>query len=345
MMGNIRILDCTLRDGGWVNQFRFGSEVMQDILHSAEKAGAEFVELGYLDLKNGAPFGESRYCSFEAIRANALDSHTRLDTVHCVMIDCGKYPAEEIPDRKEGSGIDAIRLCFHKDAASKAIRMGREILRKGYGLLLQPMVTTRYSDEEFRSLIEEAQSRLPEMMAFYIVDSFGVMNREEVARRVRLADQILRPGMVLGVHLHNNRDLAFANAMEAMRTVEEDRPLMIDCTLSGIGKGAGNMRTEDFAEYLNMEYGKAYDVELLCTTALRVMDPLKKQYHWGSHPSYALTARYRVTPTYADLFYWQKRVSLQELERLLIHMPEEKKDSFDREFALHYLETMTGEKG
>ena len=80
----------------------------------------------------------------------------------------------------------------------------------------------------------------------------------------------------------------------------------------------------------------------LCTTALRVMDPLKKQYHWGSHPSYALTARYRVTPTYADLFYWEKRVSLQELERLLVHMPEEKKDSFDRDFALRYYETMTG---
>ena len=198
-------------------------------------------QLGYLDLKNGAPFGESRYCSFEAIRANALDSHTRPDTVHCVMIDCGKYPAEEIPDRKEGSGIDAIRLCFHKDAAPKAIRMGREILRKGYGLLLQPMVTTRYSDEEFRSLIIAAQTQLAEMAAFYIVDSFGVMNQEEIAARVHLADEILCPDMILGIHLHNNRGLAFANAIEAMHAVGENRSLLIDGSLSGIGKGAGNL--------------------------------------------------------------------------------------------------------
>lgn len=341
-MDNIKILDCTLRDGGWVNQFRFGTEVMQDILQSAEKAGAEFVELGYLDRNLGALKGESRYCGFEAVASNGMAAHTRPEVLHCVMIDCGKYPAEQIPEVSEGCGIDAIRLCFHKDAADEAIRMGQRILEKGYRLLLQPMVTTRYSDEEFEALIRKAQETLPGLMAFYIVDSFGVMNREEVSRRVQLADRTLAPGMLLGVHLHNNRDLAFANAMEALRSVSPGRQLLIDCTMSGIGKGAGNLRTEDFAEYLNMEYGKAYDVELLCTTALRVMDPLKKQHHWGSHPSYALTARYRVTPTYADLFYWEKRVSLQELERLLVHMPEEKKDSFDRDFALRYYETMTG---
>ena len=342
MIDKIRILDCTLRDGGWVNQFRFGTEVMQDILYCSEKAGAEFVELGYMDLESGAKAGESRYCNFEAIQANALDRHIRPGTVHCVMIDCGKYPAEEIPEHSEGCGIDVIRLCFHKDAADQAMWLGRKILERGYGLLLQPMVTTRYSDEEFRSLIIAAQTQLAEMAAFYIVDSFGVMNQEEIAARVHLADEILCPDMILGIHLHNNRGLAFANAIEAMHAVGENRSLLIDGSLSGIGKGAGNLCIEDFAEYLNRQHGKAYNVDLLRSAALRMIDPLKKQYHWGSQSAYALTARYRVTPTYADLFYWQKRVSLQDLERLLAHMPEEKKDSFDREFALRYYESMTG---
>ncbi len=341
-MKNIRIMDCTLRDGGWINNFHFGTGVMQEMLHSAENAGITLFELGYLNERQGSASGYSMFSSMEAIRRNGLHEHGRDGILHFVMIDYGKFSVDNIPEASEGKncGIDGIRLCFHKGAQDAVFEMGKRILDKGYRLLIQPMVTTRYSDDEFLELARQAEKEVPEMDGFYVVDSFGVMHPEEIENRVRLLDSTLPENVVLGVHVHNNMDLAFANAEAACSAVGDKRSLRIDCTLAGIGKGAGNLSTESFSEYVNREHGKIYNVPALRRLAQSTIFPLRQRYSWGSLPEYELTARYRVTPTYAGVFFREYHVSLQELEILLANMPEEKKDSFDREFAEAYLHDM-----
>ena len=333
-MNHISILDCTLRDGGWVQNFCFGEEAMQDILYSTEGAGIRCLEIGYLNQKSGTMAGRSMYASPEAIGKNGLQNHKKKGALHFVMIDYGKYDIASLPFQGEESfGIDGIRLCFHKEDLESALAAARAIKDKGYHLFLQPMVTTRYSDEEFLALISRAQDVMSSIEAFYIVDSFGVMDPDEAAARVCLADRALSPETILGVHFHNNQDQAFENAKASCEAVRAGRHLQVDTTLFGIGKGAGNLDTASFAGYLNEHWGNTYDRAALEAVSRRRVLPLKDTYRWGFYPEYALTAKYRMTPSYAGVFYRENHLSLEEMEEILSQMPEDKKDSFNRGYA------------
>ena len=230
------------------------------------------------------------------------------------------------------SRIDGIRLCFHQKDACEAVRMGQEILDKGYQLLLQPMVCTRYTDEEFKALMVYAQERLKGLSAFYLVDSFGSMGQEEVVQRLRLADGCLKPEISLGLHTHNNLQLSFPNAAAALNMGLE-RKLMIDGTLAGMGKGPGNLPTEDFAEYLNRNFGKTYDLWGLRDAAERIVKPMKEKHSWGYRPEFSLSAKYCLSPSYAKLFFDDYHLPVETVNELLMRIPDEKKDSFDRQMA------------
>ena len=342
--GNISLLDCTLRDGGWVQDFQFGSEAMQEILYGLEEAGVPRIETGYLDKAHGSGKERSMYADFAAFERNGIQNRRRPGTEHIVMIDCGKYPAEMIPaaENAAGTGISGIRICFHKDGAEKAIHLGRDILDKGYSLYMQPMVTTRYTQEEFSNLIRAVMKHLPETAAVYLVDSFGVMDGPEVSERLLLMDRVLPPETAAGLHIHNNRGQCRKMAETACELLGGKRKLYIDGTLGGIGKGAGNLETQEFAAYLNQNWGTGYDTERLNRITEAVIRPISEEYHWGILPEYELTARYRTSPTYANFFFREKQVSLRQLETLLANLPEEKKDSFDRPFAAAFFEEMAG---
>lgn len=325
------MLDCTLRDGGWVNDFRFGKEGMQSVFRAVEGSGIEYVELGYLDAQKGSWEGRSEYSDTEAIDRNLFVYGKNSHSTCLAMIDYGKYPMEKLPACTE-TGIDGIRLCFHKKHFREAIQMGQEILDKGYRLMLQPMVCTRYTDEEFKQLISLAQEKLKEIEALYIVDSFGAMGQEDVCKRLRLADDCLDERVSLGLHTHNNMRLSFRNAAAAL-DIGLHRKLMIDGTLAGIGKGPGNLKIEEFAEYLNQTWGKTYDVRRLKDAAERIISPIKEKYPWGYRREFYLSAKYCLTPSYAKLFFGEYHLNLEAVDELLTMIPEENKDSFDRGIA------------
>ena len=337
----ISVLDCTLRDGGWVNGFDFGRHNMCEIEESIAKAGIEYIELGYLDAAAGSPEERSMYSSWEAVRDNFDGAHLGdRKMLRLVMIDYGKYPASELPefDGNKDIGFDGIRVCFHKKDERGALKFGREILDKGYKLFIQPMVTTRYSDDELRRLIEDVQICLPGVSAFYIVDSFGIMDEEEIRRRVNVADSTLNPEIALGLHTHDNRRLCFENARAAAELpLAEERDLIIDSTLSGLGKGPGNLFTEEFTEYLNMNFGKNYDIPLIRRLVKEKNLHMRDNNTWGYKQQYELTAKYHATSTYARTLCEDHGFSLAELEEFLRCMPEDKKDSFNRKFAEDYV--------
>lgn len=317
-----------MRDGGWVNSFCFGTETMQAILRAVEESKIEYVELGYLDEKSGSAVGRSQYCDGEAIRRNLLWKGKSPQVGYLVMIDYGKYPVCKLAPRS-GDTADGIRLCFHKKDAAGAVRMGQEILKKGYGLFLQPMVCTRYTDLEFRQLLLQVRENLKGLSAFYIVDSFGTMHQEDVEKRMRLADSLLEEEICLGLHTHNNLQLSFANAAAAL-DMKLSRDLIIDGTLLGMGKGPGNVRTEEFAEYLNKAWGKTYNLQVLKAAAEKIIGPMEREYEWGYREEYALSAKYCLTPSYAKMLFSEYGLSVGEIDELLSRIPEEKRESFDR---------------
>lgn len=330
-MKNISMLDCTLRDGGCVNDFSFGIETMKRMVHAIENSGIEYIELGYLDKDKGAKKHKTIYDDVQAIYSNQLLDNKKSDALYFAMIDYGKYPAENLPKR-EADGLDGIRLCFHKEKAAEAFEQGRIILDKGYELIIQPMVCTWYTDREFESLIYQTQEKIPEVMGFYIVDSFGCMSESEVTDRTRMADMLLPKSIAIGLHSHNNQGLSLKHVINVINQNYE-RSIIIDVTMYGMGKGAGNLNTEIFTEYINSHHNTHYYIEPLMKEINGNLKSLHRIYDWGYCQEYLLSAKYRMTPSYAKLFYREYGCSLEQTDILLASVPEENRNFFNKGVA------------
>ncbi len=335
----IKLLDCTLRDGGWVNQFNFGNACMCNLVNTLSDALIEFVELGYLDEKNGSRFGKTMYGDMDAIADNYSDKTAGTQIKKIVMIDYGKFPSEKIPLKKD-SYVDGIRVCFHKKNMKEAIDYAGEIGDKGYLLFLQPMAITKYSHEDMMELIQR-MGQLNHVFALYMVDSFGCMDDVELCHRLDLANEQLKKEIHLGIHLHNNRNLALLNAQTACKWYHSKnikRDLVIDASLSGLGKGSGNLVLEDFVSYLNAYEDKNYDRIRIRSFAENDIMPLRNEFTWGYSPIYELSAKYQTTPSYAKIICEDAGFSMNRLEVFLQNLPDDKRDSCDRVYVSDYIE-------
>ncbi|MGN0437278.1 MAG: hypothetical protein ACI4F4_02060 [Lachnospiraceae bacterium] len=338
----IKLFDCTLRDGGWVNDFQFGKESMCNILSALSVGNVEFIELGYLDENSGSKSDRSMYADMDAIYHNYEDMQGKDNSIKkIVMIDYGKFSIDKIPVKtSQHDEIDGIRLCFHKKDWKETVAFGKQILEKGYMLFMQPMVATRYSDEDMIHFIHYMNKELKGMYALYIVDSFGCMEGEELCHRLDIVNQYLEEGIHIGIHLHNNRNLAFRNSIAAINwyvTNQINRDLIVDESLMGFGKGSGNLIFEEIAAYLNTHYEKAYDMKEIQELIDALILPMKEQFSWGYAPIYELSAKYRATSSYAKMICEGAGFTMEELEEFLIQLPEEKKDSCDRGYVADYI--------
>lgn len=340
-MGNIKVLDVTLRDGGCVNDFNFGQLYMNKILEAQEAAGIDIIELGYLDEKNGCQQNRTKfinekciYESFLKIKVNGIS--------YVAMMDYDKYNPENLEERNE-SGLDGIRLAFHKKDYKCAIEYGKKILSKGYDLYIQPMITLRYSDQELLDLIKCVNTELPETKAFYIVDSFGEMRMNDVVRIWNILDHNINPNMTIGFHSHNNLQLSYANAMELL-SLADNRNIILDSSIMGMGKGAGNLNTELLLEHLNLYENKKYKIEPLLAVIDKVINQLHAEWRWGYAPEYYLSATNHCTPSYASYFYNKHMLPIDFVNELLGRISEEKKISFDAKYAEDLYKEFNSEK-
>lgn len=329
-MNELRILDVTLRDGGCVNDFNFGQVYMEKILSAQEQSGIDIIEIGYIDEKNGAESGRTKFVNESVIAENLLKAKKK-GLSYVAMIDFGKYDIGKLSPRNE-NGIDGIRIAFHKENRADIIAIGKRIIAKGYDLYLQPMITLRYSDSELLDLISVVNNELSEAKAFYIVDSFGEMRPNDMSRILNLVDHNLDPKVTIGFHSHNNLQLSYSNAL-AMLQFPTKRNIIIDCSIMGMGKGAGNLNTELLMEHLNLFYGKNYYVPPLLEVIDKVINQLHNEYYWGYAPEYYLSSANHCTPSYASHYYNKHMLPIDHVGELLGMLDEEKRVSFDKDYA------------
>ena len=329
-MRTIKVLDATLRDGGCVIDFNFGQNYMEQILAGLEASGVDYIELGYLDEKKGTEQGRTQYINEQVIPRYLLHNK-KPGVTYVAMFDYGKFDPENLMPN-DGSGIDGIRVAFHKKDRFNVIPVAKKILEKGYKLFIQPMVVMRYSDAELLDLINTVNTELPDATAFYVVDSFGEMRQNDLNRLVYLVDNNLKPGMTMGFHSHNNLQLSYANAVSLLNFYS-DRDLMIDGSVLGMGKGAGNLNTELFLEHLNLYYNKNYSILPLLEVIDRVLNTIRAESYWGYSIEYYLSSANHCTPSYAGHFYKKHMLPVEQVSELLGLIAEEKKISFDKDYA------------
>lgn len=329
-MNSLKVLDVTLRDGGCVNDFNFGQVYMEKILAAQEASGVDFIEVGYIDECKGTVNERTQYIDEKAITQSLL-RHKNPEITYVAMIDYGKFDINKLQPRDEKS-IDGIRMAFHKKNCYDIISIGQKIIEKGYQFYIQPMITLRYSDEELLRLIELVNRELPDASGFYIVDSFGEMRPNDMTRIVNLIDHNLISNMTLGFHSHNNLQMSYSNAV-ALLQFPTNRNLMLDSSIMGMGKGAGNLNTELLLEHLNLYYGKQYRISPLLEVIDKVINQIHEEFYWGYSVEYYLSAVHHCTPSYASYFYNKHMLPIDQVGDLLGMIAKEKKISFDKDYA------------
>jgi len=328
-MRKISLLDCTLRDGGYINNWNFGYEVICSILQKLNMSNVEYVECGYLSENKGGNENYTQYKSFEAV-GNVLPK-TDKKQKFAVMIDFGQYDIDHI--RKAAEDAPIIRVCFHKKDADGALSFCGKLMEKGYTVFVQPMASLNYTDIEFVELIKRVNDMNP--ACFYIVDSFGVIEIEDFQRILFLADHNLRLNIILGYHAHNNLQQAYGNA-KYMAEQNLTHDIMLDASVYGMGRGAGNLNMELFASYLNKNYDKSYNIDAFLDIMDLYLKPIFVEHYWGYSLPFYLSAQYNCHPNYAEYFADKNTLSNRSMRQLLASLPDDVKIRYSAEAAEKY---------
>lgn len=298
---DIKVVDCTIRDGGLVNNFYFDDEFVRNLYTANVAAGVEYMEFGYkaskeiFDVKE---FGKWKFCDEQDIRDIVGDNNTDLKI--SVMADVGRtdYKKDIIP--KTDSVIDMIRIATYINTIPAAIEMIHYCAEMGYETTINIMAVSTAAESELDLALDLlAQS---EVGTIYLVDSYGSLYPEQIRR---LADKYLKVaekyGKKVGIHAHNNQQLAFANMIEAC-TVGVS---YLDATMSGMGRGAGNCNMELLLGFLR---NPKYSLNPVLKFLQNQMLPLKKTgLVWGCDVQYMLTGQQNQHPRTAIAFTAEQR--------------------------------------
>lgn len=322
---NIKLLDCTLRDGGYINDWNFSNKDISKILNSLSSSDVDIIECGYLNNKNGKISHSTLFPNTQIFDDLTLKiKFSKVQKV--VMINLGDFDVKKLI-AQDHTNIDGIRLAFHKEKLEDALKEAKQIIKLGYKLFFQPMVTKNYTDLEFLSMIEKVNKLEP--YSFYIVDSFGSMTLEEFHKYIVIAHNNLESTISLGYHSHNNMQLAFSNAV-SMCSMNMKREIIIDASIYGIGRGAGNLNTELIADFLNKSYETQYNTLPLLEIIDELLNALMKKTPWGFSPAQFLSASFNCHPNYATYLINTNTSHIVDIKKILEKLPKEKKSSFNK---------------
>ena len=316
----IEVLDCTLRDGGYVNDWNFGYDLISHIANKLSNSNIEIIECGYLSETKESTIDKSIFSSIEeAERAlEGCSGH------FAIMLNCGECDPGKISNYSGGL-ISTIRIAFHKHQFSEVQTYCEILAEKGYSLFLQPMITMSYSDLELLSLIEWANDLKPG--ALYIVDSFGTMRKKDVLKMYNLLNSNLSDDIKIGFHSHNNLQLSFSNAQELIGQ-EHNRTIIIDSSVYGMGRGAGNLCTELITQYLNENVSNKYNMLPIIEIMDEYIIPIYTQHPWGYSAPYYIAAINDCHPNYASYLTDFQTLCVSDINEIMSDIPIEYKHKY-----------------
>ena len=290
---DVKVLDATIRDGGLVNGFYFTDEFVNELYRTNVKAGVDYMEFGYKaskDMFDVNKFGKWKFCDEDDIRAIVGDNNSDLKI--SVMADVGRCDyKKDIIDRKD-SVIDMVRVATYINTMPAAIHMIEDAKEKGYEVTCNIMAISNAQEADLDTALKmPAETNVD---GVYLVDSYGSLYPEQIrALSDKYVDAMDAAGKYVGIHAHNNQQLAFANTIESMaRGVS-----LLDATMSSMGRGAGNCAMELLLGFLKNPKYNLFPVLKFVETQMMA---LKEQgVVWGYDIPYFLTGRLNLHPSSA----------------------------------------------
>ncbi len=306
---DIKVFDCTIRDGGLVNNYHFTDEFVKAHYETCVAAGVDYMEIG----KNVSPtimsvdeYGPWNFCKEEDIRRIVGENKTNMKIA--VMADIGRSLKEELIPKSE-SVVDMIRIATYIHQIPAAIELIEDAHAKGYETTVNIMAISKSFDDELDEVL--AQLSKTNVDVIYIADSFGSFYPEQIKK---LTEKYLKvaqeTGKKVGIHAHNNLQLAYANTLEAMIYGTS----FLDVTISGLGRGAGNCPLELLIGFLK---NPKYKLMPVLKFIEEFIVPLEKELDWGYSIPYMLTGQLNEHPRAAMKARDEKDTKYREFYKTL----------------------------
>lgn len=302
---DVRVLDCTIRDGGCTNGWQFDMDLVRSTVLALDAAGVDIIEIGYQTAEgvyDRDAVGPWRFCDEDVLRQATEGVRARISC----MLDMGRFGIDDLRPA-EDSVVDVLRIASYGEDVPEAIELAHAAIDQGYEAHINVMAVSTNTPQEVDAFLEHLRgSRVSDVA---VVDSFGALYPHHLRYLLRKYKNWLRPDQRVGVHLHNNQGVAFANTVIAI----EEGADTADATVFGMGRGAGNCPLELLLMYLDDE---AHDPRALFPLLERFAE-LRDDIRWGYHPAYAITG-------------WLNRHPRDAIRHMKTDHPYDVTDFFDR---------------
>ncbi len=330
-MGEIKLLDCTLRDGGYIVDWDFGHDNLVSVFERLVDAGVDIIEVGFLDERRPFDINRSIMPNTECV-AKIYGGLDRKQAMVVGMIDYGTCGLENI-QRCEDSFLDGIRVIFKKHLREEAMAFCGELSKLGYKVFAQLVSITSYEDDELLDLARLANKYKP--YAVSMVDTYGLMHRNNLMHYFTMLNENLDSEIGLGYHAHNNFQMGYANCI-SMLSQKIDRMMVVDGTIYGMGKSAGNAPIELIAMHMNHTLEKNYNISQILEAIDSNIIQFCQQPTWGYNMFYYLAASNDCHPNYVTYLMEKRTLSVKSINEVLGKLEGEKKLLYDK----NYIETL-----
>jgi len=317
-MSNIKMLDCTFRDGGYYTDWHFPADMASLYIESMEQAQIDVIEIGFRFRSHSGFKGPFAYSSENFIEKLGIPKTIPVSVmVNAKDFVCPNQLAEEIaielfPLDASESRIDWVRFAFHFDEISLVKSAITALVEKGYKVGANLMQISEADDDQIAAAVAELGQTGADVL--YFADSLGTLKPEDVSRIISVFKK--NWDGPIGIHAHDNMGLALQNSMQAIKDGAE----FVDATVTGMGRGAGNVRLEELLIELDSLAIKKSNNEKLLDLIEKHFSPLKIKHGWGSNIFYFMAAVYKIHPTFIQELLKREIYSYQEIYRIINYL-------------------------
>jgi len=324
-MNRFKLLDCTLRDGGYINNWNFGYKTIFSIIHKLIEAKIDYIELGFL-----------RNCVYDrdiTLFNNIGELKNILPPVkgvsnYSIMALHNLYDADKL--EPNDNTIDIVRVTFHDYDIDEGLLFVKKVMDKGYKVFCNPINIMGYSDYGILKLFEKINNLQP--FGFSIVDTFGSMMKNDLLRISLLVERNLDQTIQVGLHLHENLGLSYSLAQNFIDFSAKNYNAIIDGSLLGMGRVPGNLCIELMMDYINQYYNGHYDTNAAYDAIDDYIVPMKEKEPWGYSTAYSLSAKYNLHRNYSEHLLRKGKLRAKDINQILAGIAVNKKASFDEQY-------------
>lgn len=321
----IKILDCTIRDGGYLNNWDFSFQAVKDIYQQLGRSGIDVVEIGFRDHADHDSMWKK--CPENILQQLKTASHQAMLSV---MVDFGKADETDFCPASD-SAVDMVRVAVHKNKIRDALKFITALKTKGYMTSIQLMGYPQYTDDEHSETLLMLKD--VSLDYIYMADSYGTLFPDQVGKLIKPLTTV--KNCQVGFHPHNNLQLAFANTIEAIKHGAQ----IVDTTLYGMGRGAGNLPTEALVALMQQYCPQKYNLIHVLFCVDMYMLPLQKQYNWGYQLPYMMSGFCECHPSYSRELIETRRYTVDEVWRALNMVKRLEPVGFDSDLLTQILDS------